>query len=104
MKPYYPLFLAQAVCCATLQEQTTNLNDNALAKRASCNVCVTTVKASSTTIWGPFSIPFDQGGQTSRGVYVGCNVHIDRKRTTDCPQWRVWTSGSCGQVIKQQTC
>nr|QOE88847.1 putative avirulence effector protein [Fusarium oxysporum f. sp. apii] len=105
MKLYDLLVFTTAASGALVPVQNGELLEGtSLSRRASCDVCVTTVKGQSTTTWGPFPIPYDQGGQTSRGIYVGCDVHIDRKRTTNCQQWSVWTSGTCGQVTKQQTC
>ncbi|RKK10765.1 hypothetical protein BFJ65_g14762 [Fusarium oxysporum f. sp. cepae] len=90
--------------CAFIPARNTALESGSnLEKRASCNVCVTTVNGQSTTYWDS-EIPYDQGGHTSRGIYVGCDAHIDRKRTTNCAQWSVWTSGTCGTVTKHQTC
>ncbi|KAH7227121.1 uncharacterized protein BKA55DRAFT_743565 [Fusarium redolens] len=77
--------------------------DLQLEKRASCNVCVTTVKGNSETIWGR-GIPYEQGGLTTRNVYIGCDALIDRKRSTRCSDWSVWTRGDCGRVTKQQPC
>ncbi|KAK1856518.1 hypothetical protein CCHR01_00897 [Colletotrichum chrysophilum] len=96
--------VAAATAAVAPRHDAEPAESNLQSRGASCNVCVTTVKGSSTTIWGPFPFPYDHGGQTSRGIYVGCDVHIDRKRTTDCSQWSVWTKGTCGQVTKQQTC
>ncbi|KAF4872591.1 hypothetical protein CGCSCA1_v008372 [Colletotrichum siamense] len=96
--------VAAATAAVTPRHNAEPAESNLQSRGASCNVCVTTIKGSSTTIWGPFPFPYDHGGQTSRGIYVGCDVHIDRKRTTDCSQWSVWTKGTCGQVTKQQTC
>ncbi|CAA9960343.1 hypothetical protein PTMSG1_03747 [Pyrenophora teres f. maculata] len=77
--------------------------DALLGKRADCNVCVTTINEGSTTVWDR-SIPYDQGGLTSRGIYTGCDAMIDRKRSTRCSDWSVSTRGACGTVTKQQTC
>ncbi|KAF4819889.1 hypothetical protein CGCTS75_v011421 [Colletotrichum tropicale] len=96
--------IAAATAAATPRHGAEPVDSNLQTRELSCDVCVTTVKGSSTTIWGPFPFGYGSGGPTADNVYVGCNVDIDRRSATDCSQWRVSTSGSCGQVTKQQIC
>ncbi|KAF4925181.1 hypothetical protein CGCVW01_v003699 [Colletotrichum viniferum] len=86
--------VAAATAAVTPRHDAEPAENNLQSRAASCNVCVNTVKSSITTIWGPYAIPYDHGGQTSRGVYTGCDVHIDRKRTTDCRSSSLATSHS----------
>ncbi|KAF4920460.1 hypothetical protein CGCVW01_v006839 [Colletotrichum viniferum] len=97
-------FAAAATAAVTVRRDAGAVDSNLHSRALSCNACVTTVKGSSTTIWGPYSFSFDNGGVVTNTIYDGCIAAIDRKSATDCSQWTVRAEGDCGQITKQQIC
>ncbi|KAE9576487.1 hypothetical protein CGMCC3_g7648 [Colletotrichum fructicola] len=96
--------VAAATAAATVRRDAGAVDSNLHSRALSCNACVTTVKGSSTTIWGPFPFSFDNGGPVTDTIYEGCTVTIDRKSATDCSKWTVRAGGACGDITKQQIC
>ncbi|KAF5519867.1 hypothetical protein CGCA056_v008339 [Colletotrichum aenigma] len=97
-------FVAAATAAVTVRRDAGAVDSNLHSRALSCNACVTTVKGSSTTIWGPFPFSFDNGGPVTDTIYERCTVTIDRKNATDCSKWAVRAGGACGDITKQQIC